>query len=105
MDLLIDRQVETTHLTLHIILDQITKITATPVTMIHTTDKATTKITTETKATSTTRDMNKEIKATKTGMITTKIEIGSTIEEDRTNTNTTETNTRHKSSSNSRIRT
>ena len=105
MDLLIDHQVETTHLTLHIILDQITEITATPVSMIRTTDKATTEITTETKATSTTRDMNKETKATKTGMMTTKIEIGSTIEEDQTNTNTMETNTRHKSSLNSRIRT
>ena len=49
--------------------------------------------------------MNKEIKITKTGMITIKIETGSTIEEDQTNTNTTETNTKHKSSSNSQIRT
>ena len=105
MDLSIDHQVETTNLTLHIILDQITETTATPVTTICTTDKATTEIATETKATSTTRDTNKEIKTTKTGMIKTKIEIGLTIEEDQTNTNTTQFNTRHKSSSNSRIRT
>ena len=38
-------------------------------------------------------------------MITIKIETGSTIEEDQTNTNTIETNTRHKSSLNSQIRT
>ena len=35
--------------------------------------------------------MIREIKTTKTGMITTKIETGLTIEEDQTNTNTTET--------------
>ena len=104
-DLLIDHQVEINHLTPHIILDQITELTAIPVAMIQTTDKATTEITIETKATNTTRDMNREIKTTKTGMITIKIEIGSTTEGDRTNTNTTEINTRHKSSSNSRTRT
>ena len=49
--------------------------------------------------------MNKEIKITKTGMITFKIETGSTTEEDQTNTNTTETNTKHKSSLNSQSRT
>ena len=49
--------------------------------------------------------MNREIKITKTGMITIKIETGLTIEEDLTNTNTTETNTKHRSSSNSQIRT
>ena len=37
-------------------------------------------------------------------MITTKIDIGLTTEEDQTNTNTTEINTRHKSSSNSQTR-
>ena len=48
--------------------------------------------------------MSKEIQTTKTGMITTKIEIGLTTEEDQTNTNTTEINTRHKSPSNSQTR-
>ena len=59
--------------------------------MIHTTDKATTETTAETEDTSNNRDMIREIKTTKTGMITTKIETGLTIEEDQTNTNTTET--------------
>ena len=62
-------------------------------------------LSTETEGTSNNRDMNREIKITKTGMITTKIETGLTIEEDQTNTNTTETNTKHRSSSRSRIRT
>ena len=105
MDPLTDHQAEITHLTHHKILDQITEVTATPVTMIHTTDKVTTETTAETEDTSNNRDMNKETKITKTGVITTKIETGSTIEEDQTNTNTTETNTKHKSSSNSRTRT
>ena len=80
-DLLTDRQAETIHLTPHKTLDQITETTATPVTMIRTTGRATTETTTETEVTSTTRGMNKEIKITKTGMITIKIETGSTIEE------------------------
>ena len=78
------------------VLDEITEVAATPVTMIHTTGKATTETTAETEGTSNNRDMNREIKITKTGMITTKIETGSTIEEDQTNTNTTETNTKHR---------
>ena len=105
MDLLTDHQAEIIHLTHHKILDQITEVAATPVTMIHTTDTATTETTAETEGTSNNRDMNREIKITKTGMITTKIETGSTIEEDQTNTNTTETNTKHRSSSSSQIRT
>ena len=105
MDLSTDHQVEIVHLTRHKILDQITEVAATHVTMIHTTDKATTETTAETEDTSNNRDMNKEIKITKTGMITIKIETGSTIEDDQTNTNTTETNKKHKSSLNSRIRT
>ena len=104
-DPLTDHQVEIVHLTHHKILDQITEVAATPVTMIHTTDKATTETTAETEDISNNQDTNKEIKITKTGMITIKIETGSTIEEDQTNTNTTETNTKHKSSSNSQIRT
>ena len=105
MDPSTDCQVEIIHLTHHKILDQITEVAATPVTMIHTTDKATTETTAETEGTSNNRDMNREIKITKTGMITTKIETGLTIEEDQTNTNTTETNTKHRSSSSSQIRT
>ena len=42
MDLSIDHEAKTTHLTLHIILDQITEITVTPVTTVRTTDKAST---------------------------------------------------------------
>ena len=49
--------------------------------------------------------MNREIKITKAGMITTKIETGLTIEEDQTNTNTIETSTRHRSSLSSQTRT
>ena len=105
MDLSTDHQAEIIYLTHHKILDQITEVAATLVTMIHTTDRATTETTAETKDTSNNRDTNIEIKITKTGMITFKIETGSTIEEDQTNTNTTETNTRHKSFSNSQIRT
>ena len=105
MDLSTDHQAEIIHLTHHKILDQITEVAATPVTMIHTTDKATTETTSETEGTSNNRDTNREIKITKTGMITTKIETGLTIEEDQANTNTTETNTKHKSSLNSQIRT
>ena len=108
MGLSIDHLAETTHSTPHRILDLITEITTTQAAMIHTTptaDKATTEMTTTgTEATSRTRDMSKEIRTTKTGMITTKIEIGLTTEEDQTNTNTTEINTRHKSSSNYQTR-
>ena len=51
------------------------------------------------------QDMNREARTTRTGMTTTKIEIGLTTGEDQINTNTTGTNTRHRSSSNSQIRT
>ena len=52
MDLLTDHQAEIIHLTHHKILDQIREVAATPVTMIHTTDKATTETTTGTEGTS-----------------------------------------------------
>ena len=52
-----------------------------------------------------TQDMNREVKTTKTGMITIKIETGLTTEEDLTNTSITGTNPKHKSSSNSQART
>ena len=80
-------------------------VTATPATMIHTIDRATTETTAEMEDTNNNQDMNREIKITKTGVITIKIETGLTIEEDLTNTNTTETNTKHRSSSNSQIKT
>ena len=107
MGLLIDHLTETTHSTPHRILDLVTEITTTQAAMIHTTptaNKVTTETTTGIEATSRTRDMSKETQTTKTGMITTKIEIGLTTEEEQTNTNTTEINTRHKSSSNSQTR-
>ena len=44
--------------------------------------------------------MTKETRATRTGMITTKIEIGLTTGDDQINTNTTETNQKPKSYSN-----
>ena len=105
MDLSIDPQAETAHLTLQIIPDHITETTVTPVTMIHTTDRDTTETTTEILDINTSQDTNREIKTTKTGMIITKIETGSTTEGDQTNTNTTETNPKHKSFSNSLTRT
>ena len=105
MDLSIDPQAETAHLTPQIIPDHITETTVTPVTMIHTTDRDTTETTTEILDINTSQDTNREIKTTKTGMIITKIETGSTTEGDQTNTNTTETNPKHKSFSNSLTRT
>ena len=102
-----DHQAETTHLTHHKILDLITEVTTSPgpVAMTHMADRVTTEITAETEDTSNNQDTNREIKITKTGMKTIKIETGLTTEEDQTNTNTTETNTKHRSSLNSRIRT
>ena len=73
--------------------------------MIHTTDRVTTETTAKTEDTSNNRDTNREIRITRTGMITIKIETGLTTEEDQTNTNITKTNTKHRSSSNSQIRT
>ena len=87
-----------------IILDQITEVTATPTTMIHTTDKDTTEITIETEDTNTTQDMNKEATTTRTGKIIIKIKTGLTTEGNLTNTNTTETNQKHKSSLNTPTR-
>ena len=87
------------------ILDLITEVTTTPVTMTLTTDRITTEITAETQDTSNNQDTNREIRVTRTGMKTIKIETGLTTEEDQTNTNITETNTKHRSSLNSQIRT
>ena len=102
MDLSTDLQAETVHLTSQITLDQITETTATTATMICTTDRDITGTTIEKGDTNTTLDMKRE---TKTGMITIKIETGSTTEGDRTNTNITETNPKHKSSLNIQTRT
>ena len=100
-----DHQTEAIHLTHHKILDLITEATAIPTTMIHAIDKVSTETTAETKVINNSQDMSREIKITKTGMITTKIETDSTIEEDQTNTSTIETSTRHKSFSSSQTRT
>ena len=105
-----DLQAGTTLLIHHIILGQLTEVTAIPVTVTPTTDKDTTETTTETgdtnqtKDTIRTKDMIREIKATKTGVITIKIDTGSTTEGDPTNTSTTETNRKHKSSLNTPIK-
>ena len=104
MDLSTDLQAGTAHLIPHIILDQITETTATPAAMTHTTDKDTTGTTIEIGDTNITQDINRETKTTKTGMITIKIETGSTTEGDQTNINITETNQRHKSSLNIQTR-
>ena len=100
-----DHHTKIIHSTHHKILDQITEVTATPATMIHKKDKASTETTAETKDTNNNRDMNREIRTTRTGMTTTKIEIGLTTEEDQTNINTTEISTKHRSSLNSQIKT
>ena len=84
MDPLIDLQAGAVHITLHSILDQVSEaITATPV--VTTTDKDTTETTIEAEHTSKTQDMTKETKTTRTGMTTTKTDIGLTIEDDRIN--------------------
>ena len=72
--------------------------------MIHTTDKDTTGTTIETEDINTTKDMNRETKTTRTGMIIIKIETGLTTGEDLTNINTTETNQKYKSSLNAPTR-
>ena len=104
-DLSTDHHTEIIHSTHHKILDQITEVTTTPVIMIHKVDKASTKTTTEAEGTNNNRDMNREIRTTRTGMTTTKIKTGLTTEEDQTNINTTEINTKHRSCSNSQIKT
>ena len=105
MDLSTDHHTEIIHSTYHKILDQITEVTATPATMIHKIDKASTETIAETEDTNNNRDTNREIRTTRTGMATTKIEMGLTTEEDQTNINTTEANTKHRSSLNSEIKT
>ena len=105
MDLLTDHQAEITHLSHHKILDQITEVTTTPVAMTLTTGRITTGIMAETEDTSNNQDTNREIRITKTGMKTIKVETGLITEEDQTNINITETNTKHRSSLNSQIRT
>ena len=92
IDLSADPQVGTAHLILHIILDQTIETTATPAAMTHTIDRDSTGTTIEAGDTNTTKDTSREIKTTKTGMITIKIDTGLTTEGDQTNTNTTEIN-------------
>ena len=105
MDLSTDLQVETTPLTLQIILDPVTETTATLTAMTHTTDRDTIETAIETGDTNTTQDMSREAKTTKTGMITIRIETGLITEEDQTNTNIIGTNLKHKLSSNSQTKT
>ena len=73
--------------------------------MFHKIDKASTETTAETEGTDNNRNTNREVRTTRTGMTTIKIEIGLTTEEDQTNTNTTEISTKHRLSSNSQIKT
>ena len=77
---------ETTCSIHHKILDQITEVTVTPTMKIHKIDKASTETTAEIEGTSNNQNTNREIKTTRTGMRTTKIEIGLTTGEDQTNT-------------------
>ena len=65
-----------------------------------TTNKVSTETTIETEDTNKIQDMTKETRATRTGMITTKIEIGLTTGDNQINTNITETNQKPKSYSN-----
>ena len=105
MDLSTGLQAGTVHITRHLILDQITEIiTATPTAMTLTADRATTETTIETGDTNIVQDMTKETRATKTGMITIRIETGLITEDDQSNISTTETSQKHKSSFNTRIR-
>ena len=100
-----DLQAGAVRLILHTIPDQITGITAIPAVTTETADRDTTDITTETGDSNNTQDMTREIQATKTGMVTVKMETGSTTEEDPTNINITETNPKHKSFLNTQTRT
>ena len=96
----------TVPITPHLILDQITeKVTATPTATILITDRATMETTIETEDTSITQDMTKGTKVTRTGMITIKIGIGLTTEDNQTNFSTSGTSQKCKSSSKTQIRT
>ena len=99
-----DHQAKIIHSIHHKILDQITEAAITQVTMTGTIDRTTTKTMAETEVTSNNRGMNREIRTIQTRMTITKIETGSTTEEDQTNTNTTGTNTKLKSSLNSQTK-
>ena len=89
---------ETTHSIHHKILDQITEVTVTPTTKIHKIDKAPTETTAGMEGTSNNQNTNREIRTTRTGMRTTKIETGLTTGEGQTNTNIIEISTKHRSS-------
>ena len=105
MDHSTGHQAKIIHSIHHKILDQITEAAITLVTMTGTTDRTTTETMAETVVTSNNQGTNREIRTTHTGMTITKIETGSTTEEDQTNTNTTGTNTKLKSSLNSQTKT
>ena len=105
MDHSTDHQAKIMNSIHHKILDQITEVSITQVTMTATPDRTTTETMAETEVTSNNRGTNREIRTTQTGMTITKIETGSTTEEDQTNTNTTGTNTKLKSSLNFQTKT
>ena len=88
MDLSTDHQAEIIHLTHHKILDQITEVAVTPVTMIHTTDKATIETTTETEGTSNNRVYEQRNQNYQNRYDNNQDRNRLTIEEDQTNTNT-----------------
>ena len=106
MDLSTDLQAGTVPIILHLILDQITKATAAiPTALTHTTDRAIKRTTIEAWDININKDMTKETRTTKTGMITIKTEKGLTTEDNQINTSITGTNQKHKLSSNMQTRT
>ena len=96
MDLLTDPPAEIVHTIHHTILDQISETIMDTQAKITRTDKVSTGTTIETEVTSKIHGMTKQIMSFKTGMTTTKIEIGLTTEDDQPNTNTTEINPEHR---------
>ena len=88
----------TVHVIRHTILDRISETIAdTQAAMkIIKIDKVSTGTTIETEGTNRTYGMTREMTGFRTGMTTTKIGTGLTIEDDQLNTNTTETNPEHR---------
>ena len=91
-DPLTDLQGGTANTTHYLILDQISETTMGTQVRITRTDRTSTETTAETEDTNKILGMTREIIVFRTGMTTTKTEIGLTTGEDQTNTNTTETN-------------
>ena len=97
MDPLTEHPAETIHTIHHTILDQISEIIAdTQAAMkITKTGKVSTETTIEAEGTNRTQGMTREM-GFRTGMTTTKIEIGLITEDNQTNINTTETSPEHR---------